>query len=369
MSSPDWPTSPDWLSLSPDQRSQLVREWGREIGFELIGIARAQPLEKQRRALERWLARGFHADMRWMEKHVEVRTRPDLALPGCRGVVVVGVNYFSPAPALNPPSGSSSNTGPSPTAVTPAASAPASPSAATPGISPRGRIARYALRGDYHRSVGKGLRALARRLGDAAGDRHSTRCFVDSGPVLEKAWAQRAGLGFIGKNTLLIHPRRGSWFVLGVLLTTLELAPDTPVESECGACRRCLEACPTGALVEPGILDARRCLSYLTVEHRGEIAPELGGEFREWLFGCDLCQSVCPFNQKYQSPAAPEGLLGPTLCEPWISLEAVARMQEETALPALFGPASPVPRAGLEGLQRTARLLLQAFPKPSSGGK
>lgn len=350
MSSPA-PPPPDWSSLSPDERSRLVRRWGNELGFDLIGIARAEPLEAPRRALERWLARGFQADMHWLGRDIERRTNPESVLPGCRAVVVVGVNYYS----VDSPSDSPSLRSPA---------ADAAPCAAD--SSPRGRIARYALRGDYHRSLGRHLRALARRLDTAGGGKHPTRWYVDTGPIIEKAWARQAGLGFIGKNTCLIHPRRGSWFVLGVLLTTLELAPDVPLDGECGECRRCLDACPTGALVEPGVLDARRCLSYLTVEHRGEVSPELDEKFREWLFGCDLCQSVCPFNHKHQTPAAPEGILGPMIRAPWISLEAVARLQTKEELRGLFGADSPVRRAGLAGLRRTLRLLLRQLHGPHS---
>lgn len=249
--------------MTPDLRP-LIREAGRDYGFDAVGFARLRPVSEEHRAyFDRWLAQGNEAGMSYMAKNVGVRKDPiDKILPGAKSVIVVAASYY---PAR--------------------LQAPDAP-----------QVAKYAYGPDYHTVLTEGLT----RLGEAIGQRaapHSFRCISDSVPFLERYWAEEAGIGFIGRNRCMIIPRMGSFFFLAEMLTTLELESDHPVRRRlCGSCRRCLDCCPTGALTEEG-LDARRCVSYLTVEHHDEVPQELAAKVGRRLFGCDTCQDVCPFNR------------------------------------------------------------------------
>lgn len=241
-----------------------IREQAKALGFDALGIARADALSSHRALLEEWLREGRHGRMGYMANHFEKRLDPRVLMPGARSVLVLALNYF---PALTQPPGCSY------------------------------RVARYAYGKDYHHVLRDRLHLLARALEDIAGS-HTCRVFTDSGPVLEKAWAERAGLGSVGKNTCLIIPRKGSHYFLGEIITTLELKPDEPFRKDlCGSCRRCMDACPTRAITAPGRLDARRCLSYLTIELKDKIPAEFRKKTGGWIFGCDICQEVCPHNR------------------------------------------------------------------------
>lgn len=231
--------------------------------FELCGFARAgRPAHAD--ALERWLADGRHGDMAWMERTRGERADPAKLLPGVRTVIVLGKNYFQP----DPPAGD--------------------PSAA------RGRFARYAWGADYHEILLPRLHQLACLL-ESHGGRQ--RVFVDGGPVLERDWAAAAGVSWHGKSTMGIHPQLGTWFFLSVILTTLEFAADKPLPDRCGRCTRCITACPTGAITAPYQLDARKCLSYLTIENKGPIPLEFRRALGDRIFGCDDCLDACPWNR------------------------------------------------------------------------
>jgi epoxyqueuosine reductase len=340
------PTSNSLDDLDPLGRAAIVKGWARELGADLVGVAHAEFLREEAGFLRRWLAEGRHADMNWLGRDPDRRANPEALLPGCRSVIVVGVDYYIRESAND------------------------YDSAATPA----GRIAQYARREDYHRSVGRIARRLAQKIaaqyGNPEGKQSSARGIVrwavDTAPIFEKAWARRAGIGFIGKNTCLIHPALGSWILLGVVLTALDLAPDAPMENKCGACRQCMDACPTGALVAPGVLDARRCLSYLTIEHRGEIDAALRPHFTEWLFGCDACQEACPHNQKRSRQASGPGgnaTLGQVIHPKAIPLEDVLKISSDDDLVSRYGAHSPLRRAKAEGLKRCAALLLAQFKK------
>jgi epoxyqueuosine reductase len=311
--------------------SERLRAAARAAGFELVGIATLGPAATGAAYL-RWLERGDQAGMDWMARSRAVRLDPRRLLPGARSALVVGLRY---APhAAQPPAGS---------------------------IWPR--VARYARGSDYHGVVRQRLRRVERAL-RAERPEAGTRICVDTAPLLERELAARAGLGAVGKNTLLLHPEAGSWFVLGELLTTLDLAPDVPLADLCGDCRRCLDACPTGALPEPYRLDARRCLAYWTIEHRGEIAEPYRAHLAERLFGCDACQEACPWNRRALPPVVdpelgvvPEraaldlaGLLG-------ISAARYRRELRATALE----------RARREGLRRNAAYALAAAAGGAAG--
>ncbi len=236
-------------------------------GFDAVGIAHAGPATGADR-LRRWLDAGMAGEMLYMARTAHLRADPRRLLPGCRSIVVVAMSYHSSLPP---------------------SSAPA----------PQGTvwISRYAWGRDYHRLIKKRLVRLGRWLAEAVPG-CTWRAAVDTAPVLEREWAARAGLGWIGRNTCLIDRTLGSELFLGVILTDVELIPDTPVPEHCGSCTACLDACPTGALSGPGVLDARRCIAYLTVEHRGRIPDALQTKMDVMAAGCDICQEVCPWNRK-----------------------------------------------------------------------
>ena len=245
-----------------------IREEARRLGFDAVGFARAEEHPHAAR-LREWLARGRHGGMAWMARAPERRADPRVVLPGALTVVSVAASYYR---------------GDQP-AETGGAGGPL-----------RGRVARYAWGRDYHRRLRRRLLALGAALrAHAPGARWLA--YVDTGPVLDRGWAERAGLGWIGKNTNLIVERGGSWYFLGEILTDAEIAPGAPARNRCGRCERCIPACPTGAIVAPYQLDARRCISYLTIEHRGPIPVELRPLIGTRIFGCDDCQEVCPWNR------------------------------------------------------------------------
>ncbi|MFN0011240.1 MAG: tRNA epoxyqueuosine(34) reductase QueG [Phycisphaerales bacterium] len=241
-------------------------------GFALASVCPALPSARQPE-FRAWLAAGKHGDMAFLEEFLDARLDPARLLPGARSFIIVADRYAQRPEAGEPP--------------------PAAPDGTVPG-----RIAKYARGRDYHGVIKQRLHALA----DSLRPLHPGalfRSFADTAPVLEREHAARAGLGWIGKHTLMIHPTEGSYFVLGGILTTLDLQPDPhapPQTDRCGTCTRCIDACPTQAIT-PYSVNASRCISYLTIEHKGEIVPALADQMGEWLFGCDICQDVCPYNQ------------------------------------------------------------------------
>jgi len=290
---------PDVISATPEDR-EAVRAAGLGIGFLQVGFAPATAPPHVDAYLE-WLREGRHGEMHWMarEDSVRRRTDPRQALPGCRTLVMVSLGY-----APDPRAGSSR--------------ARDDPEQAS--------IARYAVGRDYHHEFEEGLERLAAAIRErwpAA----RLKPYVDYGPVLEREHGQRAGLGWVGKNTMLIHPALGSWTLLGELLTTVEFPPDVPFEADrCGTCERCIEACPTRAFTGPRGLDARRCISYLTIELKGSIPADLRPAIGNRVFGCDICQEVCPWNDGVPAGALAENASrwgGP------VPAETMARWAEE----------------------------------------
>jgi epoxyqueuosine reductase len=244
----------DWSALAKD-----IKAWGRELGFDAVGIA-GTDLAAAEPGLAAWLAAGFHGAMDYMQAHGMKRARPAELQPGTRSVIVARINYL-----------------------------PAIERAATP-------VSRYALGRDYHKLVRQRLQKLAERIETAIGP-FEHRAFTDSAPLLEVELATRAGLGWRGKHTLLLSREAGSWFFLGELLTDLPLPPDTPVTDHCGTCTACIDACPTAAIIAPGRLDARRCISYLTIELKDAIPEALRAAMGTHIYGCDDCQLCCPWNR------------------------------------------------------------------------
>jgi epoxyqueuosine reductase len=240
-------------------------------GFDRVSIAPATRLERDEGALRRWLGNGQHADMTWMERVPEKRADPRELLPGCKSVVMLATNYWPGDPPDDPNAG-------------------------------RARVATYARGRDYHKILGKRLKRLAAWLAEASDS--DARTFVDTGPVLERAWAERAGMGWIGKNANLLTRDMGSWLLLGEILSAAELTPDAgPHADFCGSCTACIDACPTDAIVDPGVVDSNLCISYWTIEHRGSVPKERRPGNGDWIFGCDICQDVCPWNQRFAVPA------------------------------------------------------------------
>lgn len=302
---------------------ERVRARALAHGFDRVGFARVTPLDREAGALRRWLAAGMHASMDWMERGVEVRVAPDHEdlLPQARTVIVLAASVLRPGEA---------EVGPAP-----------------------GLVARYARGRDYHNVLGTRAKKLAADLRRAG---FPSRATIDTMPLLERAWAQRAGLGFVGKNAMLIVPGLGSHVLLATVVTTAELREDTPMEERCGSCTRCLDACPTRAIPEPRVLDARRCISYLTIEHEGPIEASLRGSLGGWFLGCDVCQDVCPFNRTHATPGRLAEELAPHAR--WVEHDAasVLAMSEERF--AAFSLGSPVRRPGREGAARNAAYVL-----------
>ena len=302
------------MTLAAAALTESVKERALELGFDLVAIGPASPPEHGP-ALVRWLAAGHAGSMGYLERRLAERLEPSRVLPGARAVVCVGLNYWQGEPAPDP------------------------------SWSP---VARYAWGRDYHDLMTPRLASLAAHLGEACGA--ASKAYVDTGPVLERDLAARAGLGWVGKNTMLLHPELGSWFLIGVLLTTAALDFDGPLPDRCGSCRACLDACPTGAFAAPYVLDARRCISYLTIEHRGEIEPTLANLLGPWQFGCDVCQEVCPWNRK--APLTEEPAFLPSARYP--GAEAVSAMSDGDLRARFAGTALLRPRPA--GLRRNAAI-------------
>ncbi|HEX4826505.1 MAG TPA: tRNA epoxyqueuosine(34) reductase QueG [Candidatus Polarisedimenticolaceae bacterium] len=310
--------------MNPDQLTAALKEKALALGFDKVAIANAAPLERDRAALAAWLAADRHATMAWMKKGSEKRSDPSSLLPGCRAVVSVAMNYKE---------GTASESHPN---------------------SRRGRVARYAQGRDYHRVIGEKLKDLAAWLSQTSGQ--PARTFVDTGPVLERAWAERSGLGWIGKNANLLTRDMGSWLLLGELLTAAELAHDAgPHQEFCGTCTACLDACPTQAIVDPGVVDAQRCISYWTIEHRGSIPADKREGLADWIFGCDVCQDVCPWNISFSKPAA-TGLFKRRDDLDGLDPEEILAMDEATFRKRYSG--TPLMRAKWEGMRRNACIAL-----------
>lgn len=307
------------------------------MGFDAAGVVPAGPASTGSH-LRAWLDGGNQAGMAWMGRNLEARTNPQVAWPGTRSLLVVAMEYQveEPPPTLwNDPM--------------------------------RGRVARFAWGRDYHEELVPRLRELAASMAapyDFSPD--AARAYVDAGPLLEREWAVRSGLGFIGRNTMLIRPRAGSYCFLGALLLPIEIACSPAPElanAPCGRCKRCITACPTGALSPEGQLNSRKCLSYLTIEHRGDWPSEQAAGVGNWLFGCDACQEACPYNLHFARPAPVSFLkFDEDVATP--RLEDILRMDKAAFLDRYRK--TPLQRTGLARLQRNARVILSASDHPDA---
>jgi epoxyqueuosine reductase len=299
-----------------------IRERAFELGFHKVGVVPAAPLSGERARLEEWLRRGYHGEMNWMARDTERRADPRLVMPGARSVVVVALNYFTPHEHSNDPA--------------------------------TGKISRYAWGDDYHDVVGGKLKELLAWIQAECPAAEGKAC-VDIQPLMDKAWAVRAGLGWIGKHTNLITREYGSWVFLGELLVNLELDYDTDVsEDHCGTCTLCIEACPTGAITEPYVVDSNRCISYATIELRApDIPAPVSDKLAGWLYGCDICQDVCPWN-RFEQPTT-ETRFEPR--EGHVSADLADLLELTPDAYAARFRRTAIKRAKLTGLQRNARAL------------
>lgn len=310
----------------PAATAALLKSWALEAGFDRAGVAELTP-SSQGEAFLGWLARGDQAGMAYLERKSEVRLDPRRVFDGARSALVVVLRY-------------------APLAGEPAAAGDLWP-----------RVARYARGRDYHDVMGERLSTLARRIEESFPGT-VTRPYIDTGPVLERELAARAGLGAFGKNTNLLSREAGSWFLLGELFLSLELAADPPAADLCGGCTLCLDACPTGALPAPYHLDSRRCISYWTIEHRGALPEEARPLVGDWVFGCDICQEVCPWNRRSplaRNPADQEAMRLPEARRE-LDLVGLLTLPREEYVERFRG--SPMKRARLEGLKRNAAVAM-----------
>ena len=300
------------------RRSVALKRRALDLGFDAVGIATLEPNEHADE-LDRWLAAGYAGSMTYLPRQADKRKHPARIMPDAQVAVVTLTNYFhGPAPGVDTGSG---------------------------------KVAQYAWSTDYHTVIGRRLEQLAGTLREVAPGA-KTRCYVDAGPVPERELAQRAGLGWIGKNTMLIHPTIGSFTFIGVIFTDAELVPDLPFQADrCGTCRRCLGACPTDAFVESRVLDARRCISYLTIEHAAPFSDDERRMVGDWLFGCDVCQDVCPWNVTFAAPTSdPELAVRGEVAAPEPAALQIAAPEE---FERRFGDTA-FERPGAAGLRRNA---------------
>ena len=307
------------LSATTFQLAADVKVRAKELGFDRAGIASAQP-SRYRDYFRQWLDSGQAGSMDYLAERFAERTDPAVYLPGAASVICVAINYYAP---LEQPDDARRS----------------------------GRIARYALGDDYHELIKQRLHALADWLRQIVPEAQ-TRCSVDTAPVMEKELAVRAGIGWLGKNTCVIDEQLGSWLLLGEILTTLPLPPDEPAIDRCGTCRRCIDACPTQAIVEPYRLDASRCISYFTIEHRGGIKPQTASKFGDWIYGCDICQDVCPWNRGAAPTSDPS--LRPRWATGSMDLATVLNWTQDDYRRELRG--SAMKRVKLPILQRNAAI-------------
>lgn len=306
--------------LKSAEAASIFKELAHKQGFISCRISRAEFLSEEAPQLESWLKRQLHGKMAYMENHFDKRLDPTVLVPGCKSLVTLVFPYHQPEKKQSPDSY---------------------------------RISEYAWGRDYHKVLKSRLKMLWKDCEEAIG-KIDGRIFVDSGPVLEKAWARKNGTGWMGKNTNIIHPKMGSFFFLCEMLVDIELEPDGPLADHCGTCTRCLDACPTDALFAPYQIDASRCISYLTIELKEAIPSQFAGQMDNWIFGCDVCQEVCPWNHRFARPSEEPAF------EPRPGLLEMNQKDWQELTQEVFDQlfeGSAVKRTGYEGLKRNIRFL------------
>jgi epoxyqueuosine reductase len=306
--------------LASSGQSSNLKKWAKDLGFSSCRIAKASFLEEEAPKLEKWLKEERHGKMAYMANHFDKRLDPRLLVEGAKSIVTLVFNYFPENEKLS---------------------------------DGEFKISRYAYGEDYHKVLKTKLKALWSKMESEIG-KIEGRIFVDSAPVLEKAWAARNGTGWLGKHTNIIHPKMGSYFFLCEMIVDLDLEPDNPMTDHCGTCTRCIDACPTDAITEPYRLDASKCISYLTIELREAIPEEFKGKMENWIFGCDICQEVCPWNQKFslahhENAFQPKPELLEFSAKDWLELT-------EEVFGKVFSK-SAIKRTGFQGLKRNIEFI------------
>ncbi|GAB4136042.1 MAG: tRNA epoxyqueuosine(34) reductase QueG [Bacteroidia bacterium] len=306
--------------MSIAEHTAIVKAEARRLGFDYCGISKAEFLEEEAPRLEAWLKKGMQGEMSWMENHFDKRLDPRLLVPGAKSVISLLLNYYTDQKQTDP-------------------DAP--------------KISKYAFGEDYHAVIKEKLKTLLNTLQEKIGKEVGGRVFVDSAPVMDKVWAKKSGLGWVGKNSNLITKESGSFFFIAELITDLELEPDIPIKDYCGTCTRCIDSCPTDAIVEPYVVDGSKCISYFTIELKGEIPSEQKGKFSNWVFGCDICQDVCPWNRfskkHHEQAFEPQTRLMELKGEEWYEIS-------EEVFWELFRK-SAVKRTKFEGLKRNLKFI------------
>ena len=303
--------------MLPSEYSFLIKNKARQLGFDFCGIAKAEFLSEEAPRLEEWLNQGRQGTMHYLENYFDIRLDPTKLMEGAKSVVTLLYNYYPEEDLASPDSY---------------------------------KIAKYAYGQDYHFIIKKKLRLLLNNVQEEVGE-IAGRAFVDSAPILERVWAQKSGLGWTGKNSLLLNKQQGSFFFIAILLLDLELEYDHPVADHCGTCTRCLDACPTDAIIAPYVVDGSKCISYFTIELKEEIPKGVEGKFADWIFGCDICQDVCPWNRHSQPHQEP-------LFEPHPDLGEMTKQDWEEITEEVFRKLfkkSAVKRAKFSGLKRNIR--------------
>lgn len=305
---------------------KLIEQYAKKLGFDLVGFSPIKIEPKYKKAYKSWLKNHYDGKMSYLRERAKIEKRFDLQkiLPDAKTVIVLAMNYYRPQKSLQK------------------------------GF---GRVARYAFGRDYHKIIGKRLKELEKFIQNIGGE---TKSYVDAGPVLERALAEQAGLGVVGKNSCLITDKFGSWVFLAEIITDLNLADKKPQKlgmrenfSACGQCQRCKNACPAGAIIAPGVIDARKCISYLTIENKGKIPKKFAKKIKaiKCIFGCDICQEVCPHNISRQRPAGCAELSIPKIAGDQIELSKILSIKNDTEFLKMF-VGSPLMRTKLKGLQR-----------------
>ena len=306
--------------MNISQRTKMIKDEAYRMGFEYIGVSKAERMDEEAKRLEGWLNQGMHGKMQYMENHFEKRIDPTKLVEDSKSVVTLLYNYHTDKKQQDE-------------------NAP--------------RISTYAYGKDYHFIIKDKLKTLLHFINEKIGKVHG-RCFVDSAPVLERDWAKRSGSGWIGKNTLLINPKAGSYYFLAELIIDLELEADGPMKDYCGRCTRCIDACPTEAISPEGyVVDGSKCISYFTIELKEAIPESMKGQFENWMFGCDICQEVCPWNRFSKKHQEPE-------FEPHPDLLKMTKKDWEEITEDVFREIfrkTPVKRTGYKGLKRNIEFL------------
>ncbi|MFN0030728.1 MAG: tRNA epoxyqueuosine(34) reductase QueG [Flavobacteriales bacterium] len=307
----------------------LIKLEAQRLGFSFCGISKADFLEEEAHRLEAWLNQSMHGQMHYMTGHFDKRLDPRLLVPGAKSVISLLFNYFSDKDFTD---------------------RSISPLSGRRGVEGETKISKYAYGEDYHRVVKDKLKELSSFIKTTVGDVHG-RAFVDSAPVLDKAWAAKSGLGWIGKNTNLINKQQGSFFFIAELIIDLELTPDAPIKDYCGTCTACIDACPTDAIVQPYMVDGSKCISYFTIELRDAIPADYQNKLDNWIFGCDVCQDVCPWNRFSKPHEEPRFTPRENILS--LSKQEWLEMTDEVFEHHLKD--SPISRVGLQGMKRNVQ--------------